>query len=150
MVLLEQNGRAKSTKKNRFCIYVGRTRFWWRVLSCPLFTFLNLFFFFNQKQKKKKVWTRTWKQNIGHDPQQILKNYKKIEIQKRRGLYSVVCQSRSGVPTTISPVVKTLTKVLVSSPTRKLLSIGTKCVTNQSRRETCNRRVGIPQTQYGK
>ena len=107
-------------------------------VSCPItfLTFKNFFFPKGFEKKKKKL-------GGGLEPQDRTRTHRTYKHS-----YSILRHTGLGVPKTISPVVKTLTKVSVSSPPTKVVPIGT-CVTIISVAvKSCNRRVGNPQTQY--
>ena len=121
----------KRAKKNIFVFMCFSTEF--SDVSCPI-TFLTFKNFFFQKDLKKK------KLGGGLEPQDRTRTHRTYKHS-----YSILCHTGLGVPKTISPVVKTLTKVSVSSPPTKVVPIGT-CVTIISVAvKSCNRRVGNPQ-----
>ena len=124
----------KKSKNNIFVFMCFSTEF--SDVSCPItfLTFKN--FFFPKGFEKKSL-------GGGLEPQDRTRTHRTYKHS-----YSILCHTCLGVPKTISPVVKTLTKVSVSSPPTKVVPIGT-CVTIISVAvKSCNRRVGNPQTQY--
>ena len=129
-------GKFARTKKRAKTIFLYLWFFQRNLVTCPvlsLFWLSKTFFFPKGFEKKKKL-------GGGLEPQDRTRTHRTYKHS-----YSILCHTGLGVPKTISPVVKTLTKVSVSSPPTKVVPIGT-CVTIISVAvKSCNRRVGNPQ-----
>ena len=123
----------KKSKNNIFVFICFSTEF--SDVSCPItfLTFKNFFF-------SKRIWKKKKKLGGGLEPQDRTRTHRTYKHS-----YSILCHTGLGVPKTISPVVKTLTKVSVSSPPTKVVPIGTSVTIISVAVKSCNRRVGNPQ-----